>query len=122
MPTRCHLLVVPVQDPDAGTLFKNCPQWKSQQKTLGDSPRNNPKASWPHPDPDRTNIAELLADQRCSQAVLTFLATTDVGPTSGPPAADEDEDAASEASEREAREQEERAWARREEEERLGRE
>ena len=84
-------------------LFKNCPQWKSQQKTLGDSPRNNPKASWPHPDPDRTNIAELLADQRCSQAVLTFLATADVGRTSGPPAAGEDEDAASEASEWEAR-------------------
>ena len=35
--------------------------------------------------------------------------------------ADEDEDAASEASEWEAREQAERAWERREEEERLGR-
>jgi len=50
-----------------------------------------------------------------------FLATTDVGRTSGPPVADEDEDAASEASEWEAREQEERAWERREQEERLGR-
>jgi len=26
-----------------------------------------------------TKIAELLADQRCSQAILEFLATTDVG-------------------------------------------
>jgi len=53
--------------------------------------------------------------------VLEFLAATDVGRTSGPPVADEDEDAASEASEWEAREQAERAWERREEEERLGR-
>jgi len=36
--------------------------------------------------------------------------------------AEDEEDAASEASEWEAREQEERAWARREEEESLGRE
>ena len=69
---------------------------------------------------DRTNIAELLADQRCSQAVLTFLATTDVGRTSGPPVADVNEDAASDASEWEAREQEEREWERREEEVREG--
>ena len=68
---------------------------------------------------DRTSIAELLADERCSQAVLEFLATTEVGRTSGPPVADEDEDAASEASEWETREQAERAWERREEE-RLG--
>ena len=67
---------------------------------------------------DRTSIAELLADERCSQAVLQFFATTDVGWTSGPPVAEDGEDAASEASEWEARE--ERAWERREEEERLG--
>jgi len=54
--------------------------------------------------------------------VLDFPATTDVGRTSGPPVASEEEDAASEASEWEAREQAERAWERREEEEeRLGR-
>jgi len=70
----------------------------------------------PHPGRDRTSIAELLADERYSQAVLEFLATTDVGRTSGPPVADEDEEAASEASEWEAREQAERAWERREEE------
>jgi len=64
---------------------------------------------------DRTSIAELLADERCSQAVLEFLATTEVGRTSGPPVADEDEDAASEPSEWEAWEQAERAWERREE-------
>ena len=35
------------------------------------------------PDPDRTKIAELLADDRRSQAILDFLATTDVGRTAG---------------------------------------
>ena len=61
------------------------------------------------------SIAEQLADERWSQAVLDFLATTDVGRI-GPPVADEEEDAASEASEWEAWEQD---WERREEE-RLG--
>jgi len=91
-------------------LFKNCPQWKSQQRTLWATVlEETRKLPGPARGRDRTNIAKLLADQRCSQAVLTFLATTDVGRTSGPPAADENEDAASEASEWEAREQEERA-------------
>jgi len=40
---------------------------------------------------DRTNIAELLADERCSQAVLAFLANTDDGRTSGPPVAGEED-------------------------------
>ena len=48
---------------------------------------------------DRTNIAELLADERCSQAVLVFLATTDVGRSSGPPVAGDGDGEASEASE-----------------------
>jgi len=68
---------------------------------------------------DHTSTAELLADERCSQAVLDFLATTDVDRASDPPVASEGEDAASEALEWEAREQAERAWERREEE-RLG--
>ena len=122
-PTRRHLLVAPVQDPNAGTPLQELPPVeKSAEDSLGDSPGRNPKAPWPYPGRDRTSIAELLADQRCSQAVLTFLATTDVGRTSGPPVADENEDAASEASEWEAREQEERDWERREASESLGRE
>jgi len=48
---------------------------------------------------DRTNIAELLVDERCSQAVLAFLANTDVGRTSDPPVAGEEDREASEASE-----------------------
>ena len=40
-----------------------------------------------HPDDssrDCTKIAKLFADERCSQAILNFLATTDVGRTAGP--------------------------------------
>jgi len=33
---------------------------------------------------DRTSIAELLADERCSQAVLDFLANTDVASAGRP--------------------------------------
>ena len=79
------------------------------EDSLGDRPRD-PQAPRPG---DRTNIAELLADEWCSQAVLDFLATTDVGRTADPPVANEEDDAASEASEWEARERAER-------EERLG--
>jgi len=46
----------------------------------------------------RTKIAELLADERCSQAVLVFLATTEVERTSGPPMAGDGDGEASEAS------------------------
>ena len=63
---------------------------------------------------DRISIAELLADERCSQAVLQFFVTTDVGRTPGPLVAEDEEDAASEASEWEARDQAEWAWERRE--------
>jgi hypothetical protein len=104
-------------------LFKNCPQWRCQQKTLWTTVlKETTKLPGPTRRRDRTNIAELLADERCGQAVLQFLATSDVGRTSGPPVAEDEEDAASEASEWEARDQEERAWERREEEEFLGRE
>jgi len=82
-------------------LFKYCPQWESQQKTLWTTEETAP-GQGPH------SIAELLADERCSQAVLDFLATTDVGRTSGPTVAADEDGAASEASEWDAREQAER--------------
>jgi len=95
-------------------LFKNCPQWRSQQKTLWTTVlEETKKLPGPTRGRDRTNIAELLADERCSQAVLAFLANTDGGRTSGPPVA-------SEASVWEARERAERDWERMEEEDRLG--
>jgi len=47
-------------------MFKNCPQWKSQQKTLWatvlDETKNLPG---PNRGRDRTKIAELFADERC---------------------------------------------------------
>jgi len=102
-------------------LFKNCPQWRSQQKTLWTTVlKETRKLPGPIRGRGRTSIAELLADERCSQAVLQFFATADVGRTSGPSVAEDEEDAASEASEWEARDQAERAWEMREEEERLG--
>jgi len=52
----------------------------SQQKTLWATVlEETRKLPGPTRNRDRTNIAELLADQRCSQAVLTLLATADVG-------------------------------------------
>jgi len=56
----------------------------------------------------KTSIVELPADQRCSQAVLDFLETTNVGGTPGRPVAEEAYEEASEASEWEERVWEER--------------
>ena len=57
------------------------------------------KLPGPTRDRGRTNIAELLADERCSQVVLVFFVTTDVGRSSGPPVAVDGDGEASEASE-----------------------
>ena len=101
--------------------MKNCPQWKHQQKTLW-APvlTETRKTPGPTRGRDRTQIAELLADERCSQALLDFNATTDVGRTSGPTVAADEDGAASEASVWDAREQAERAAERLAEEEWLG--
>ena len=69
---------------------------------------------------NRTKIVELFADEQCSEALLDFLATTDVGRTAGQPVAEDVEAAASEASAWDSREREERLAALREEEEWLG--
>ena len=58
------------------------------------------RPTWRKPGSSRvTKIAELLADVRCSQAVLDIPATTDVGRMAGPTVAEEGEGVASEASE-----------------------
>ena len=75
------------------------------ENPLGGHPGGYQEAPRPHSAWDGTTIAELLADEWCSQAVLVFLATTDVGRTSGLPVADGDAEA-SEASEWEDRERE----------------
>jgi len=55
-------------------LFEVCPEWKAQQKILwADVLKETGK--WK----SRWKIRDLLADGRCSQAVLDFLSATDVG-------------------------------------------
>jgi len=71
-----------------------CPEWKPQQKILWAEVRKE-TGRWK----DRWKIRDLLADERCSQAVLDFLSSTDVGRRV--PA--EEEDAVSEVSEAELR-------------------
>jgi hypothetical protein len=79
-------------------LFKVCPEWKAQQKMLGAEVQKE-TGRWQ----DRWKIGDLLADERCSQAVFDFLSTTDVGKR-----VTAEEGAGSEASEWELRERRER--------------
>ena len=76
-------------------LFKECPEWKPQQKILWAEVKKE-TGRWK----DRWKVRDLLADGRCSQAVSDCLATTDVGRRA--PA--EEDDAVSAASELEVRE------------------
>ena len=103
-------------------LLKNCPEWKEQQKVLWRTVKKE-TGRWK----SRWKIRDLFADPRCSQAILDFLAATQVGRRAPRPVEEEEEDAQSEASEWELREREERDEERRirdaemgEEEERLG--
>jgi len=52
---------------------------------LGHRPRGDQKAPGPTRTRGRTKVAELSADERCSRAILDFLATTEVSKTAGPP-------------------------------------
>jgi len=70
--TADEMLVVPVQSSDPGALFQGLP--RSQQKTLWAGFKEKSKGG-----EDRFKISELFVDERCSQAILDFLATTDVG-------------------------------------------
>jgi len=102
-------------------MFKNCPQWKCQQKTPSSTVlEETKKLPGSTRGRGRTKVAELFADERCSQAILDFLATTDVGRTAGPQVAEEGEGGPSEISEWKDREREEQLALLREEEERLG--
>ena len=90
---------------------------KSQQKTLWATVlEETKKLPGPTRGRDRTKIAELFVDERCSQAILDFLATTDVGRTAGPLVAEVGEERANEASEWEDREREEQLALLKEEE------
>ena len=77
-------------------LFKECPEWKPQQKILWAEVKKE-TGRWK----GRWKVRDLLADGRCSPAVLDFLSSTDVGRRV--PAESED-DAVSAVSELEVRE------------------
>jgi len=49
---------------------------KPAEDPLGNRPGGDQKLPGPTRGRDRTKIAELFADERCSQAILDFLATT----------------------------------------------
>jgi len=57
-----------------GHLLKECPEWKPQQKILWAKVKNE-TGRWK----DRWKARNLLANARCSRAVLDFLSSTDVG-------------------------------------------
>jgi len=82
-------------------LFKVCPEWKTQQKTLWVEVLKETKRR-----KSRWTVRDLMADERCGQAVLDFLYSTDVGRLV-PPLKKED-DAGSEVSEWELRERQQR--------------
>jgi hypothetical protein len=91
-------------------LFKVCPEWKAQQKILWAEVKKETGRR-----KDRWKIRDLLAEERCSRAVLDFLSSTDVGrrvPAEG--------DAGSEVSQWELREWRELEEERRVEAEELG--
>jgi hypothetical protein len=81
-------------------LLKGCPRWRKQQKVLW-------KEVWKETGGGRSRwkVHELFADPRCSQAVLNFLATTDVGRMVPREGVGGEEDGGSEVSEGELREQ-----------------
>src|SRR5258705_4912475 len=95
-------------------LFKSCPEWKPQPKTLWKGVKKK-TGRWK----SRWKIRDLFADPRCNQVFLDFLATTQVGRRVAKPE-EENEDAQSEASEWELREREERDEERRRRDEALG--
>jgi len=71
----------------ANISSRTAPQWKSQQKTLWATVLEETRK---HPGPvrtrDRTKIAELFADERCSKAILDFLAAVNGRRQDGRPA------------------------------------
>jgi hypothetical protein len=93
-------------------LFKECAEWRGQQRTLWAEVRKETGKG-----KNRWKVRDLLADERCRRAVLDFLATTDVGRRVPAPV---EEDVQSEASEWELRERREREEERAAEAEGLG--
>jgi len=61
-------------------LFKNCKQWKTQQKALWTEVREATGRG-----KNRFTIRDPLADKRCTHSVMGFLRTTRGGPRVAPP-------------------------------------
>jgi len=95
-------------------LLKSCPEWKAQQKVMWEKVKKE-TGRWK----SRWKIRDLFADPRCSQAILDFLASTQVG-RRVPAPEEEEEDAQSEVSEWELREREERNEERRQRDAAMG--
>jgi len=55
-------------------LFKVCTTWKKQQKIIWKAVRVQTKCGR-----DRFRVADLIADEQCTGAILEFLESTDVG-------------------------------------------
>jgi len=93
-------------------LLKRCPRWKKEQKDLWEEVwKETGKGR------ERWKVHELFAERTCSQALLDFLSSTDIGKIVP---AEEGDDAESEASEWELRERAEQEEERRVEAETLG--
>jgi len=90
-----------------------CPEWKTQQKTLWAEVLKETRRR-----KSRWTVRDLLADERCGQAVLDFLSSTDVGRLVPP--LKEGDDAGNGVSEWELRERRERQEEREGEAEALG--
>jgi len=116
--TRTHPVGGANTTPRPGiTCLNTAPNGRTNRKHVSAETRKLPG---PARERQKTSIAELLADRRCSQAVLDFLENTVVGRTPGPPVAEEVDEGASEASEWEERERDESLAEMRAEAERLG--
>ena len=74
--TATYVLVVPVQDPDAGAPVRELPPPPPQ---VGNGSRKSCGRRCGRGGKDRFEIRNLLADGRCTKAVLDFLHSTDVG-------------------------------------------
>jgi hypothetical protein len=100
---RAHslVLVVPVPDPDPGAPLQELPPLEGPAEILREEVLQATGRR-----KNRSRIRDLFADERCSQAILDFLSTTDVGRRVGLDRAVEE--AQSEASESELREREAR--------------
>jgi len=69
-------------------LFKHCSTWQSQQNAMWALVATETKCR-----KRRWKMVELFADERCSESILEFLRTTDVGRMVPPPRADSESEA-----------------------------